>query len=43
MRPKNAFCFYFSGQLQDFAQSLPLKVSIRGQEKAGWTKPMHTP
>jgi len=31
--PKNAFGFYFSGQTQDLSQSLPLKVSIRGQGK----------
>jgi len=35
---KNAFGLYFSGQPQDLSQSLPLKVSIRGQGKTGWTK-----
>ncbi|MBI5327529.1 MAG: hypothetical protein HZB80_04440, partial [Deltaproteobacteria bacterium] len=31
LKQKNAFDFYFSGQTQDLSQSLPLKVSIRGQ------------
>jgi len=34
INPKNAFGFYFSGQTQDLSQR---------QEKAGWTKPTHTP
>jgi hypothetical protein len=51
INPKNAVSFYFSGQTpacalhadrQDLSQSLPLKVSIRGQGKDGWTKPTHT-